>query len=124
MTVQTPELLTEQEARRLTEREAPCVYVLVDSAGAAIYVGSTRDISRRVREHASAKQWWPLVRTIETYRMDDWDLALHVERGLIRALSPEFNRQSVTPAQHAANRITAPMFRAVAGLLSNPAGAR
>ena len=112
----TDHLLTEQEARRLTDG-APCVYALVDVSGTAIYVGATRELSRRVREHATTQPWWPLVKTIESYPQPTWSLALYVERGLIRALSPEFNRQSVDDALKATNMIHGPVRRLFAEML-------
>lgn len=86
------------------------VYVLVDAADQALYVGSSRDVARRVREHRN-KPWWSLVADVEVYAQPDWELAKFVERGLIRRLSPEFNRQSVDTSQHLRNLLFAPIWR-------------
>lgn len=71
----------------------PVVYVLVGDDDRTLYVGSTRDVARRVREHRS-KSWWHEVADVEIYPMQDWELALFVERNLIRKLAPRHNRQS------------------------------
>ena len=89
------------------------VYVLVDSADQAIYVGASHDYGRRLSEHQRA-WWWQHVASAEIYPQADWELALYVERNLIRRLSPEFNRQSVDPVESAMGHIFAPMFRSLA----------
>ena len=88
------------------------VYVLVDAADQPIYVGVTGDPARRVREHR-AKPWWVHVSDVEIYPQVDRQMALFVERDLIRQWSPEFNRQSVDPVQHFASGMFRPMVRAL-----------
>ena len=86
------------------------VYVLLDATDNPIYVGASHDYGRRLREHQHS-HWWRHVASAEVYPQRDWNLALYVERNLIRAWSPEFNRQSVDPVDHALNSILGPMLR-------------
>lgn len=94
------------------ECDQPCVYVLSDIADRAIYVGASRDVERRVKEH-QGKPWWQLVAGVEVYPQQDWELALYVERNLIHKLSPEFNVQSVDPVEQAINSLMGPFGRAI-----------
>lgn len=91
----------------------PCVYVLVDAASRPLYVGATRSVARRVGEHRN-KSWWKYVRDVEVYPQNSWDLALYVERNLIRKLSPEFNRQSVDEGRQMLNTFFGQSFRGIA----------
>lgn len=100
--------------------EAPVVYVVLDVADNPIYVGATHDCRRRINEHRRRSQWWHLVRSVETYPQPDWEIALYVERNLIRRWSPEFNRQSVDRAEHAFQQFYGPMVRDLAEQVMNP----
>lgn len=93
------------------------VYIVIDKADNPIYVGASRDVNRRLREHKS-RDWWHLARKIEIYEQPDWEIALYVERNLIRRWSPEFNVQSTDPVEHAVNSIRQPMLRSLASVMS------
>ena len=58
------------------------VYLAVDAAGSARFVGHTRDIERRSVEHA--ERGWNL---IELHKVDNLDLALGLEQLTIEAHS-------------------------------------
>lgn len=69
------------------------VYILVGDHDRPIYVGASRDVARRVGEHRR-KPWWSEVRDLEVYPQPDWEIALHVEHGLIAEYAPRHNVQS------------------------------
>lgn len=69
-------------------------YVFRDTAGAAVYVGASGDVERRVGQHKN-KEWWPEVdaRQTEIVTAVDRTAAFAVERDLIRRLQPRHNRR-------------------------------
>ncbi|GGQ81138.1 GIY-YIG nuclease family protein [Streptomyces flaveolus] len=92
----------------LDRRESPetAVYRIYDDAGGLLYVGITRDIAARFREHKGDKGWW---RTRAHRYVVLWypsrELAAAEEQEAIRADRPEFNqvhaalpRREITPA--------------------------
>ena len=99
---------------------APGVHLVIDEAGEIVYVGKTRDLRRRLREHlqgdrqasvlheqvgemldrpghtassAEIREW--LGRCSISWRLSDDPAALKAE--LVAALSPRFNRASESP---------------------------
>lgn len=82
------------------------VYRIYDDAGALLYVGITRDIAARFREHKGDKAWW---RTRAHRYVVLWyptrEIAAAEEQEAIRGEHPEFNqmhaslpRREITPA--------------------------
>lgn len=96
----------------------PVVYVAVDRAGQPLYIGATHDLNRRLAEHRARAPWWPLAIEVEEYPQPSWELALYVERNLIRRLSPEFNHQSCDEGLQAINAAFGPFRRSIAGLMA------
>lgn len=66
------------------------IYVLEDSAGAALYVGCSEDALRRLRDH-SKKEWWSQVAHVHFENLADRDLALTREAALIQLRAPRYN---------------------------------
>ena len=96
----------------------PVVYVLVDEADRALYVGSTKDVARRVGEHRRRQPWWPDVARVEVYPMEAWDVALYVERNLISRLAPRHNVQCNSRVAVLMNEFFAPMQHELSEVLS------
>jgi predicted GIY-YIG superfamily endonuclease len=44
---------------------APVVYRLVALSGRLLYVGSTRRLKERLKEHRATKHWWPDVARVQ-----------------------------------------------------------
>jgi predicted GIY-YIG superfamily endonuclease len=68
------------------------VYLLHDDNDAPLYVGVTDSPTRRFRQHAKTKPWWPLVARRTLVKFSDRASALLWESALIEALFPQFNR--------------------------------
>ena len=61
--------------------------------GLLIYVGSTNDIDRRLREHRSRSPWFPLGKTVEIESHWSAPSSRLAEREAIRTEYPLFNRE-------------------------------
>lgn len=87
--------MTAEVALPLSEapRGVPYVYLLSDAEGRVIYVGSTRDIRRRYREHVRRSPWFSAVSTIRAYPYRTLDAALRDEVRLIELVEPQHNHQ-------------------------------
>lgn len=72
------------------------VYLFTDADGAAVYVGSTVDIERRAREHATNAPWWAGVDDMVRLGPFDRRAALGIERELIAELDPPANSHGTT----------------------------
>ena len=95
-----PTTATRDEAERLAPlgsavRGIPYVYVLSDADGRAVYIGSTRDLRRRMREHQRRSPWWGDVSRIRAFPYSTLDEALRDEAALIDLAAPRHNRQHV-----------------------------
>jgi len=67
------------------------VYVIRDSEGRAIYVGSSSDIDKRLAFHSSHAPWWSNEHRVERIETSSRALAYSLERERIKALAPERN---------------------------------
>lgn len=67
------------------------VYALVDDADRVLYVGRSKRIAARLRQHSYDKPWWPQVADVLTVRVCCEDSASRTELHLMRALCPPFN---------------------------------
>lgn len=68
------------------------VYVMLDAAGNALYVGQTGSYKLRMRDHERTKKWWPDVDKIVAYPCANADLRLCLEAVTILRLRPRHNR--------------------------------
>lgn len=68
------------------------IYLLYGERG-LLYVGITDRDLRRMREHSHDKSWWPGVTNIRVKHARSREQAERLERELIQALNPPFNRQ-------------------------------
>jgi excinuclease UvrABC nuclease subunit len=68
----------------------PSVYIFYGEGGEPLYVGSSRRMPARLREHTDSA-FWPLVDRVEIRVFDDFSAALEVERDLISKYAPPFN---------------------------------
>ena len=71
----------------------PYVYVFVDAVGTPLYIGITRDLARRVREHRKAA-WHERAAHWTAFPYPTLDAALRDESRLISMAQPIGNRQS------------------------------
>lgn len=92
----------------------PSVYVLADSRGQAIYVGSTNNAERRLAEHRTTKPWWGQVASVEIYPSIDRRTAFDVERQLIQTYNPPFNTQSTDVLKRFGNALQAALWDMIA----------
>jgi predicted GIY-YIG superfamily endonuclease/transcriptional regulator with XRE-family HTH domain len=67
------------------------VYVVRDTEGRAIYVGSSSDVDKRVAHHAAKARWWKREYLVERIEAPSRAMAFALERKTIKALSPEQN---------------------------------
>lgn len=67
------------------------LYRFYDASGTLLYVGITRKLLSRLRQHASGKPWWLAVATISIERFDTYEEARARELQLIRTLRPRYN---------------------------------
>lgn len=72
----------------------PCVYVARTSDGSVLYVGVTKNLLKRLRQHARSSWWWGDATEIETVRESTIWAAVRREQHLIRLLRPLHNKQS------------------------------
>lgn len=82
------------------------VYIIKGAYGRPIYIGSSVDVERRLREHES-KPWWREARTVETVEVTSWPDALRTERSLIRTTGPRYNTRSLHPSVRLLRQIAA-----------------
>lgn len=73
------------------------VYRYYDHAGRLIYVGITAQGPGRQRQHNATSEWWQYVASQTVEHCPDRETALRVERALIEAHRPPFNRQHNEP---------------------------
>lgn len=96
------------------------VYIARDADGGVLYVGSSGDIDKRLREHSTQSAWWPEATNIERIEVANRALAYHRERELIAELHPPRNQMSTKPPK-AKSRDLGPAIRprpeAMAGLI-------
>lgn len=92
------------------------VYNVLDEYGQCIYIGATRDVPRRMREHSSRARWWPLAASVDVFPMIDWHQALHVERGMLKQINPPFNQQCVDRTESNVNAAKTGLFRWIMGV--------
>ncbi len=67
------------------------VYVIRDRDHRVLYVGIAANPTKRMRQHAEAKDWWPDVEHVEAHWFFDRHVACGVEWALIRYLRPLHN---------------------------------
>lgn len=75
-------------------------YCLYDAAGWPLYVGSSRNVERRIREHRRG-EWGGEIGHVEAIPCDTWAEALWLERLLIKDLNPTHNHQGLDPLEQA-----------------------
>ena len=68
------------------------VYAFRDKHGKALYVGETKNIVRRYRQHRSGKKWWKDVTTCHFYPCPDPEDRLKLETVMILRMRPRHNR--------------------------------
>jgi len=69
----------------------PAVYRCFSASGALVYVGATRSLAYRLRQHELSSHWWPLVARVEDERFADMDTAFAAEALAIKAERPSHN---------------------------------
>lgn len=75
------------------DRNGPhTVYVARDADGAALYVGCTHNLHKRMTAHARLSDWHPHMASLETTEHPDWWTARLAEADAIRTLNPAANR--------------------------------
>ena len=73
------------------------VYWLYDAEGRVLYIGCTRQLTRRLTEHSKHQEWWPRIARIEVEGYADKPAAIKAERHAIYTERPIFNKQVVVP---------------------------
>lgn len=74
------------------------VYVLFDADGEPLYIGRSRALYARLRQHRS-QPWWPSVRVLEWTPCADAVDARRVERQMIETFCPDGNRNDRIPTE-------------------------
>lgn len=69
-----------------------CLYRFYDTHGALLYVGITKDPTKRTREHSKRSEWYPFARSHTLEWFEDRESALDAERAAISRERPLFNR--------------------------------
>lgn len=69
-----------------------CLYRFYDADGALLYVGITKDPTKRTREHSKRSEWHPFARSRTLEWFEDRESALDAERAAIHRERPLFNR--------------------------------
>lgn len=64
--------------------QGPCVYYAWDGDGELLYVGSSINVSQRIRNHMSQTQWWPEVRRVTA---DEYPNELEARRAEAAAIA-------------------------------------
>ena len=67
------------------------VYRFFDSAGAALYVGCTSNMARRLGDHQRYREWYPDVARIEVTSHDGYADGMAAEASEIQRLNPTHN---------------------------------
>lgn len=75
-------------------------YCLYAADGWPLYVGSSRNVERRIREHRRG-DWGAEIADAETFPCDSWAEALRLEKVLIKDLNPTHNHQGLDPMEQA-----------------------
>lgn len=73
------------------EPELTYLYRLFDRQGVLLYVGITKDLSRRWKEHQRGKAWYSQHSRMTTDKYDTWDLAHEAEIAAIVTEYPVYN---------------------------------
>ena len=68
-----------------------CVYRAYDESGAILYVGSSKDLEKRLGQHRRSSQWWPLAARIERDEFATIAEARAAEDEAIAVLDPPHN---------------------------------
>lgn len=97
------------------------IYRVFDAEGRLIYIGRTRTLTTRVKEHRTSSWWWkPLAAKLRVQLMRDELAAKAAEKRAIQEERPAFNsmgygnwadRPYWTEADHATYRRVRPMSR-------------
>lgn len=67
------------------------VYRCYDEQGRLLYIGSSKNMARRLAEHADKSPWWPYCADIKTDAQDTLAKARLLEIRLIQRMHPIFN---------------------------------
>ena len=67
------------------------VYRCFDADGVLLYVGSTIDVPRRMREHGRYSPWFGRMARVEVTDFQEQNFALEAERGAIKEEGPKCN---------------------------------
>lgn len=67
------------------------VYACNDATGRSVYIGHTEHVSDRIDDHRTRAAWWPQVASVDVYPCDSREVAVYLERNLIRECGPLYN---------------------------------
>jgi hypothetical protein len=80
-------------------RGVPYVYFLVLATGEVGYIGVSRDVERRLKQHRRTKSWWTDVQYVYAEPRPSLDEALAMEADCIAVTNPCHNSQGRGPGQ-------------------------
>jgi hypothetical protein len=72
----------------------PAVYRCYSTTGDLLYIGATRSLAYRLRQHELSTPWWFQVARVDDERFADMDAAFAAESAAIKAESPICNGAS------------------------------
>lgn len=70
---------------------AVCVYRAFDTYGRLLYVGQTRNVEQRLREHSTLSAWWLFHKTVEVTPYATREEAMAAEAEAIQTEYPRWN---------------------------------
>jgi Nuclease subunit of the excinuclease complex len=85
-------------------------YVMFDAFERPIYIGSSRDVDRRIKQHHK-KPYFHYVTRIEVREYASVDLATKAEEALLKQYSPEFNIAHVNLSHRSFHQIEGFLLR-------------
>ncbi len=89
------------------------LYRFFSSAEVLLYVGSTSDLTRRVKDHAEHQDWWPEVATATVEFFQARNALEAAEEAAIERESPRFNKARKTQRPNAKESIGSAGSRSV-----------
>jgi hypothetical protein len=72
----------------------PAVYRCISADGRLVYIGATRSLAYRLRQHELSSPWWNLIARVDDERFADMDEAFAAEAIAIETESPLYNGMS------------------------------
>jgi predicted GIY-YIG superfamily endonuclease len=106
---------------QLKIRGAAAVYRLFAADGELLYVGMTKDVGRRFRDHSHEKDWWHLVARHEIVQYETRGEAACAEDLAINTERPTRNRFDPIASREASWALTPPPREASGSKLKLPA---